>query len=98
MDFHNRVETFEEILMLDPENPTSQDLVDTTISDYHFFGQVYAHKDQFMNKENLSKELPMVPKTMFLPSEALMKQMIDANLKYGRKERLANFLLRFGCV
>jgi len=66
--------------MLNPMNNNSQKIVDQTANNYHFSSQVYAHKDQFMNQKNLQKELPKHPKTMFLPSESLMRLMVDANI------------------
>jgi len=47
--------------------------MEKSLSQYELDEQVYEHKKQFMNKDNLEKMLPMVPKVMFVPSENLMK-------------------------
>ena len=38
------------------------------------------------------------PKTVFLPSQSMMRQWIDANVKFSPKDDDFTFLLRFGVV
>lgn len=51
-----------------------------------------------MSEKNMSRELPRVPKVVFLPSETIMRTMIMANLKFAMTDSIENFLLKFGVV
>jgi len=101
MDFINRVKSFEEVLMINPmDEEASAAQVKKTIASYDFDGQVYSKKivAEYMSHENLYRKLPKLPKTLFIPSDTLMKQMIDANIKFAGGDSFDRFLLRFGCV
>ena len=39
-----------------------------------------------------------VPKVIFAPSKEVMRIMILGTVKYGKKDRLEEFLLRFGVM
>ena len=51
-----------------------------------------------MSEKNMSRELPKMPRVVFLPDEKVMRTMIMANLKYATTESIDVFLLRFGVV
>ena len=51
-----------------------------------------------MSEKNMSRELPKMPRVVFLPDEKVMRTMIMANLKYAMNESIDVFLLRFGVV
>ena len=38
------------------------------------------------------------PKTRFVPDRAILRVMIEANLKYSKKDNEQKFLLRFGLL
>ena len=101
MDFQNRVKTFEEVLMVDPlDEVNSRGSVKKIASQYDFDGSVYSKKvtSQYMCAENLSRKLPKPPRIVFMPTDSMMRKMIDANIKYSSTDTIARFLLRFGCV
>jgi hypothetical protein len=39
-----------------------------------------------------------IPKIIFLPDKTLIREMIHANLKFAKKDKLHIFLLRYGVV
>jgi len=99
MDMTSTVESFEEVLMYNPLGD-SEEIIDGVLTGYSFEEQVYPEEvwKRFINPQNLKKKVPTMPKVVFLPSKKLLRIIIDANIKFARKESEALFLLRFGIV
>jgi hypothetical protein len=50
------------------------------------------------NEERSEKKAVQVPKVIFLPNREVMRVMILGVVKFGKKDRLEQFLLRFGLM
>jgi len=64
-----------------------------------FYTQVYP--DSIVEECLLAVSLGLSikpPRCIFLPSKDMYKIMIQANLKYSKKDNLQTFLLRFGLI
>ena len=94
MDVTNKVESMEELLMINPFQKRSHRVARIIASTFNLDGKIYPDKAVYYFDQTTVK----VPKVIFFPSKAVMRCMIDGNLKFGKRDRLEQFLLRFGVV
>ena len=84
------IESFEEVGMTDPfKTRTSLAKVLSTVQNYDFTTQVYSEAIMESNK---------LPKTVFIPSRQLLRTIIRAAIKFGKKDSAQIFFMRFGLI
>ena len=94
MDFANKITSFEEVLMIDPFKKKSHREARSIASSYSFETSIYPKSATNFEPSSAVK----VPKVIFFPDKKVMRTMIRANLKFGKRDKLEEFLLRFGVL
>jgi len=97
-DKHHKIESFEEIGMIDPFQKKSIEKANARIQKLGFDKKIYppAIMDVIYNAM-FGVQYASPPKVVFVPDKKTLRAMVKAVLKYG-KEPLQVFMLRFGIV
>lgn len=98
LDNQNKVNSFEEIGMLNPFH-TKKSAIEATMLVKTFDWQTEIYPDQVIRQlleavRTQDKVKP--PKTIFIPTKSLCQTMIRALVEFGEKEPLKKLLVRFG--
>jgi len=100
MDREHKIKSFEEIGMTNPfDTRRSIERSKTEVKLFDFYTEVYpkyifgAIIEAIKNKEPVKP-----PKCVFVPSKDVMRSMIKALVKYGKRDSREMFLLRFGLI
>jgi len=99
MDLKNEQTSFEALLILDPNNKKSLEECEKVAQEIDFYTNVYPDSviDPLIYNSKVKRSI-IPPKCIFLPSKDMMRTIVKANLKYGKKDNLQEFLLRFGLL
>ena len=95
MDFVNKVQSFEEVQMINPFKEDSISQMKANLQSWIYSKLVYPRRCyKFTNDETMI----VPPRMIFIPSKSVIRTMVKANLMYGETDTLEQFLLRFGLL
>ena len=99
MDLVNEQTSFEELLMMNPNNKKSLEDCEKVASSIDFYTNVYPDHviDPLIHATRVKRAI-IPPKCIFLPCKELIRTVVKANLKHAKKDTLQEFLLRFGLM
>jgi hypothetical protein len=88
LEVDNEVESFEEVAMTNPfKTRKSLEKALSTVENYSFTTQVYSHSIMEAILESIAKKSSIQPpKTIFVPSRGLLRTIIRAAIKFGKKD------------
>ena len=82
--------------MRNPFQKKSHRVSRTIAAGYNYYTDIYP--PEVTAELDASQNTIKLPKVIFIPDKSVLRCMILANLKFGKRDKLEEFLLRFGVV